>query len=459
MIDPKYLIKNIYQYISNFFIKGHPRSLAAKKNIIASFLIRGISIAISIVLVPLTITYINSSRYGVWLTLSSIIGWLSFFDIGFGNGLRNKFAEALAENKVELARIYVSTTYAILSLIVGVVILLFFAINPFINWAYVLNSPNSMRDELSILSIIVFVFFCLRFIFQLLATVLTANQEPAKASLLDLLGSIFSLTIIYILTKVTSGNLIYLGTVLSFTPVLVLIISSFWFYKGNYKRFAPTFKLVKFKYARNLMTLGLKFFIIQIAALVLFDTNNFIIIHLFGSKEVTTYNVSFKLFSVVTMAFSIIVTPLWSAFTDAYAKDDIDWIKATISTMKKIWLILSLLTAILLVSSPWIFKLWLGDKVNVPFALSVAMSSYVIVYIWQTFHVFFLNGIGKVKLQLYLVVLSSLINIPLAIFLGKKFGLFGITMTSTLLFTVMGIIFSIQTSKILNNTATKIWNK
>jgi O-antigen/teichoic acid export membrane protein len=159
------------------------------------------------------------------------------------------------------------------------------------------------------------------------------------------------------------------------------------------------------------------------------------------------------------MAFSIIVTPLWSAFTDAYAKNDIDWIKTTISTMKKIWLGLSCITIVLLMFSPMIFKLWLGTKVQVPFALSVAMSSYIIVYIWQTFHVFFLNGIGKVKLQLYLVVFSSLINIPIAIFLGKKFGLVGITITSTLLFAFMGIIFSIQAAKILNNTATNIWNK
>ena len=455
----KYLPKNIFQYFANFFIKGHPRSLAAKKNIIASFAIKGVSIAISIVLVPLTISYINSSRYGIWLTLSSIVGWLSFFDIGFGNGLRNKFAEAVAEKKDELAKIYVSTTYAILSLIIGVVILVFFIINPFISWSTVLNCTPEMGGELSILAIIVFVFFCLRFIFQLLATVLTANQEPAKASFLELLGSSFSLILIFILTKTTSGNLIYLGTVLSFTPVLVLILSSFWFYRKDYKKYAPSIGFVKFSYARNLMSLGLKFFIIQIAALVLFNTDNIIIIQLFGSKDVTTYNVAFKLFSVVTMIFTIISTPLWSAFTDAYAKNDIQWIKSTISTMEKIWILLTGITVVLLLFSPIIFKLWLGNKVLVPFALSVAMMSYVIVYIWQTIHVFLLNGIGKIKLQLYLVIFSSLINIPLAIFLGRKFGLVGITITSTLLFTIMGIIFSIQTRKILNNTATKIWNE
>jgi O-antigen/teichoic acid export membrane protein len=449
----------IYQYIINFFIKGHPRSLKAKKNIVASFLIKGFSIAISLVLVPLTINYINSSRYGIWLTLSSIVGWLSFFDIGFGFGLRNKFAEALAENKEELAKIYVSTTYAILSIIIGVVLVAFFIVNPFLNWTKILNTTPELAGELSILALIVFVFFCLRFIFQLLSTVLAANQEPAKGSFIELMGSMASLLLIFILTKTTSGSLIYLGAILSFTPVFVLIVSSFWFYRNDYKKFAPSFKFIKFKYAKDLMSLGLKFFIIQIAALVLFNTDNIIIIQLFGSKFVTTYNVSFKLFSIVVMVFNIIATPLWSAFTEAYTKNDLEWIKTTIKTLEKIWLFLILFTILLLLVSPFLFKLWLGDKVQVPFVLSVAMSSYVIVSIWQTIHVFFLNGIGKVKLQLYLVLFSSLINIPMAIFLGRKFGLVGITITSTILFAIMGIVFSIQTRKILNNTATKIWNE
>src|ERR1700687_5870800 len=96
---------------------GHQRSVKAKKNIIASFFIKGISISISLILVPLTINYINPSRYGIWLTLSSIVGWFSFFDIGLAHGLRNKFAEAKAKGDNESAQIYVSTTYAVLAII------------------------------------------------------------------------------------------------------------------------------------------------------------------------------------------------------------------------------------------------------------------------------------------------------------------------------------------------------
>src|ERR1035437_4497067 len=156
-----------FTLISNLINKGHHRSVKAKKNIIASFFIKGLSIAISLVLVPLTIHYVNPTQYGIWLTLSSIIAWFSFFDIGFGYGLRNKFAEALAKGEEELARIYVSTTYAILCIIIGIVRILFLCINPFINWAKLLNTTQEMAGELSTLAGIVFIFFCLRFIFQL----------------------------------------------------------------------------------------------------------------------------------------------------------------------------------------------------------------------------------------------------------------------------------------------------
>ena len=317
--------------------KGHERSVKAKKNIIASFIIKGLGIAISLVLVPLIINYINPTRYGIWLTLSAVIAWFSFFDIGFGNGLRNKFAEALAIGEVELARIYVSTTYAILAIIISIVLVLFLCVNPFLNWATILNTEPEMAGELSTLAIIVFVFFCLRFVFQLINTVLSANQEPAKASFFDLLGNLLSLSIIFILTKTVEGSLLVLGTVFSLTPVLVLVFSSLWFYRNTYSRFAPSIKYVRFSYARNLMSLGIKFFIIQIAALILFNTNNIIVTQLFGPGEVTTFNVSFKLFSIITMIFSTIAIPLWSAFTEAYTKEEYGWIKNTLSKVRKVW--------------------------------------------------------------------------------------------------------------------------
>lgn len=452
-------LASLYLSLNKAINKGHKRSVKAKKNILASFVIKGGSIAISLVLVPLTINYVNPTSYGIWLTLSSMLAWFGFFDIGFGHGLRNKFAESIAQGEYDLAKKYVSTTYAILSLIIGAVLLIFLGINPFLNWASILNTSPELGDELRSVSLIVFTFFCLQFVLKLITTVLTANQEPAKASLFNFLGSLFSLMVIFVLTKTTEGNLIYLGAALSFTPVLVLTSSTVWFYTHEYKKYAPSLSKVDFSLAKDLMSLGAKFFVIQIGALVLFSTNNVIITQLFGPEEVTPFNIAFKLFAIVTMGFGIVVTPMWSAFTDAYVREEYGWIKNTLAKMRKIWFLAILASIGILFASPFLYEIWVGDAVEVPFALSAAMCLYVVVAIWQTMHVFFLNGIGKIKLQLYMVTATALLNIPLAILLGKWFGLVGITMTSTLIFGVMGIVFSIQTHKLLNKTAKNIWNE
>src|SRR5690554_484991 len=124
-------MNNLLVSLREKFSKGQGRTVKAKKNILGSILIKGGSIAISLVMVPLTIDYVNPSRYGIWLTLSSIVGWFSFFNIGLTHGLRNKFAESKAKGDDSMAQMYVSTTYAILAIIFSSVWLIFLLINPF----------------------------------------------------------------------------------------------------------------------------------------------------------------------------------------------------------------------------------------------------------------------------------------------------------------------------------------
>ena len=410
-------------------------------------------------MVPLTIAYVNPTQYGIWLTLGSIIGWLAYFDIGFGHGLRNKFAEALANGNTKKARIYVSTTYFSLSAIMGLVLILFLIINPFLNWASILNTDPKLDSELSILALMVFVFFCMQFVFQLIGTVITANHEPAKASLLQTLGNLLSLTIIFILYKTAEGNLLYLGAVLSATPVIVFISATLWFFNTSYKQYAPSFKYFRFKYVKDLMGLGVQFFIINISVLIMLNTDNIVITQLLGPDKVTVFNVSYKLFSIMSMVYLIIGTPLWSAYTEAYAKKDFDWIKNTLKTTQKVWVLLTGLTVIVLFISPFFFKIWLGDKVQVPFSLSIAMSTYVVSYIWMNIYTLLLNGVGKIRLQLYVSILSSIVYIPLVIILGKIWGLEGITYLSTAFFVLTGIICSLQIKKLLNNSAKGVWSQ
>tara|TARA_R110002033_G_scaffold69140_4_gene120538 strand:+ start:4267 stop:5637 length:1371 start_codon:yes stop_codon:yes gene_type:complete len=440
---------------------GNKRTIQAKKNILASVFIRGANIIIGLLMVSLTINYLDTVKYGIWITLSSLIAWFSFFDIGFGNGLRNKFAEALAENKVDLAKRLVSTTYFILSLIIIILIGIFIPLSNYIDWNLILNVNQTIVSsyELKLLAIIIFSLFGLNFVFKLITTILIANQRPALAAFLTLLGNVLSLIFVIYLLKSTASSLLYLGFVISIAPVIILIIATFIFFNGTYKKYRPSYKSIDLKVIPSLFGLGIKFFIIQIAAILLYQTNNIIITQICGPQEVTSFNIAFKYFSVLMMLFSIVISPFWSAFTEASVNKDNKWIINIMKKLFKFWGVLVLLGFIMLVISSWVYSLWVGEKVIIGFWMSALLLIWTLINTWNSIFSTFLNGVGKVKLQLYIGILSALLNIPLAIFLGKQIGLNGIFIANIIVILFGAFIYPIQYKKLIINGAKGIWNE
>lgn len=126
-------------------LSGDSRGDKVKRNIIESFLIKGVSIVVSLALVPITIGYVSPELYGVWLTLSSVMMWVQFLDIGFTQGLKNKLAEAVALGQIEKGKSLVSTTYFMMALIfVPLCVVLEFLI-PIVNWTGLLNFSSAQK--------------------------------------------------------------------------------------------------------------------------------------------------------------------------------------------------------------------------------------------------------------------------------------------------------------------------
>lgn len=448
-------IKKIY---NKFVNSDSSRSVKIKKNILTSFFIKGLSILTGLMMVPLTISYINQSQYGIWITLSSVIGWFSFFDMGFGNGFRNKFAESKALGNDFLAKAYVSTTYGVLTLIFLIVWVFFFFVNYELNWCNILNAPLELKNELSLVAVIVFSFFCLQIILNTLSTILLADQKPAKAALIGALGQVISLIIIYILTLTTKGSLIYLACALGIGPFLILLMSSLWFFKTSYRTYSPTIKLINFRYAKDIMSLGTKFFIIQIAVLVIYESTNIIISQVSGPQNVTIYNIAYRYFSVLTMIFYIIMAPFWSAFTEAKMLDDYIWMKKTFHKLIKTVLLLLVAAVFMLTISHFIFKLWIGNLVSISFSMSLVVAIYIMSCLWNMLFSQLLNGMGKIKLQMYFSLIGTTINIPLALFLGHKYGVNGVVLSPIIINLISAVYAPYQVNLLLNKKAKGIWN-
>lgn len=438
--------------IKNFFFAGNVRSVKAKKNIFQMLFIRGTSIIIGLVLLPLTVGYVNSETYGLWLTISSMVAWISFFDIGIGNGLKNRLAEALAVEDYELGKKYVSTTYAILSLIFIPLMLLLIPIAQFVDWQSILNVSAENCEGLLTAITITIAYFCLNFILNTINVVIMAEQRPADASLRSLIQQIVSLVIIYVLTKTTEGSLVKLCLALCASPILVVSLFNFTLFSGRYKNISPSLRYIDFKVAPNLLKLGLQFFVIQIAAIIQFQMTNFLIMRYFGGSEVTAYNVAYKYFNILTMVWTILVTPLWVGFTDAITQKDYQWIDSVFKKYTKIYFIFVLAGFIMLFCSSWIYDIWMGDKVSVQLKVSTWVLLYNLVFMYATIYVNFLNGAGILKVQTITSCISPFV------FIGVTFLLmsFGIGIESILIGSIVanfnGYLFApIQTKRILSN--------
>ncbi len=81
----------------NRFLAGrHERSLLIYKNIFYSFILKGGVAILGLLIVPLVLNYLDKEEFGIWNTLSSIVTWFYFLDIGLANGFRNKFTNSMA---------------------------------------------------------------------------------------------------------------------------------------------------------------------------------------------------------------------------------------------------------------------------------------------------------------------------------------------------------------------------
>ena len=225
------------------------------------------------------------------------------------------------------------------------------------------------------------------------------------------------------------------------------------------KKVAPSLKYIDFSYAKDLWNLGAKFFIIQIQQIVLYQATNILISHLSGPSSVAQYNIAYKILNVVIMVYQIILTPLWPAFTDAYAKQDYEWMNRTYRKMVQVYILLAAGLCTLTILSQPIYQLWVGNNIEIPFVLTTSIAIYTLVHSWDSLQVTLINGIGKVKLQTRVILVGLILHIPLSLLIGKYIQIYGVIISMCIINVIYAIVFTTQLRKILNHTAKGIWTE
>lgn len=428
-------------------------------NILHSVLAKGLNMTCMLLAMPLGLQYLGSSDYGIWLTIFSVISWVSFFDLGITNGLKNRLSEALSAKDILSAVRYLSTAYALLFLLVAVLAVIT-SIVFYLFSAQAFFAGSMDAGTLKILLILSAV-QALRLLAEPVLALLTADHRIGIAGWIGTAGNILSLAVIYLLAKFSAPGLLRLGLAATLPPLVVTATASLILYRRMYRDLTPSFAAIDTRLSRDLLSLGGSFFILQIAGLVLFSTDNLIILKLFSAEEVVPYNVSFRYFSLLSILFSLFLAPFWPVFTSLFANSDPDRIRRVVRRLVQAWMILVFAGAVMLLSAPLVYRAWLGPDIRVPAMMDLCMLLFALVSSWNNIFAAFLNGVSRIRLQVVVAVITALLNVPLSVVLASSAGMgpSGVMMATCLCLLGGSVVAPLQYLRIIRGRAAGIWDR
>lgn len=391
---------------------------------------KGTLLLANFVVISITLDLLSTKIYGVWITLYTTISWLSFFDLGLGNGMRNLFAVNRAIGNQEKNKQLVSTSYII---VLGIALILLIVGLPFVYYADIARFFNisdiAIPDLRCVLSLLVVV-TSLQLITKLINSIFLADQKPALSSLIDCSGVVCSLLLLFILKDRLVGSLFNLALIITLPTFIISFIVTLFAFNKNYRKLKPSLKCFNLKISNKLINLGLRFFLIQLSALIILQGSNIIILKFIGAEEVSVFSLVYKYFNVIVTIFTLVLTPYWSFFTDSYAKNNYSQIKQGFKQLLISWLAISMVGVVMWIALPFSFKIWLNQELDIPAYLPVSLLLFSVFSNLGSVFIYFLNGTSSyLNFQLAIVLAFAALLYPLSAYLLPTYGVLGVVFT------------------------------
>lgn len=450
------LINRILKYING----GSERSRNIKKNALGAMAIRVIAMAIQLVQVPVVLSYLDSTLYGVYLTITSIVVWTHNFDFGLGSGLRYKLTEAIANKDFRRGKALVSTAYISLAAIMLAVGLCAAPFVHYLNWPDILNCHTISSGYISVCVIIVLATLLIQFVLELITIILQANQRAAISTIFKPLSNVLAVVGVIILKYTSTPSLLAACIMLTLPMVLVLFAANVILFTRKYRDISPSLSSYNPSILKDIYSLGLKFFITSLSGVVVFNSTSIIISHYIAPSEVAVYNTAYTYFSIFVIFHGVFLTPIWAGITDAWVKKDILWLESCMKRISWLTAVFSILIIIGLTVSQLAFHIWIGNRLSIPLILSSWLALSFILNLWSATYNCFVVGVGKAQMSMYLAIVKIITFIPAVILAIKAWGIIGVVISTIVINTIPNVLLGyIQYRLLITGKASGIWSK
>jgi O-antigen/teichoic acid export membrane protein len=407
---------------------------------IANIVSRAFSMLVMILSVSLTLGYLGAERFGVWMTIASLVGALSFLDLGIGNSLTNRVAETSNSLEQKYLRSVIGGGMMLLLIVSIIVAIILNGAYFFLPWHDIFKSQwGGNYVEISDAIYLFIWLFCTLIFTSGAQKIFYGLQRGYEAHIATIIGSFCSLFGLY-LASLSKASIPYLlismmgGTILANLLLIGLLII-----RGQLSiKSLPDNLLLE---AKKIVRPSALFFLLQIGTMAAWGADNIIISSVLGATSVAVFSVTQRLFLISSQPITIVNSSLWPAFADASSSGDKDFIRRTLfRALLFTFICTSILLILVLSAGEFLINKWTSGEIVVPFTFLIAYAAWSFLESIANSFAMFMNGCGIIKPQIFGLITLLIIAIPLKFLLIESFGLVGMQV-GFLIFFVVNIVF------------------
>lgn len=381
---------------------------------------------VSFLTLPMAVRYLGAERYGVWVTIATTAIWINLLDLGVANTLTNHISRAYASGDKKSAQRYLTTALTITTALAAIAGAGFAGVFHRINWIKLFNvGPATSPAEVDRTVIFAVALMLLALPCNLGSKLLAGYQELHRynyATIGGALASLFGLAAGVALH--VSMPMLYLMSIGCFTYAAAAALLAVLWQRAWLRPKCSAFDLGS---AVELLNSGSWFFLIQVAAVVVFSSDNLVVSHFLGAAEVTPYSVAWRLAGSAALLQSLIFPALWPAYAEAYARRDCDWIRRTFTKTMRGVVSLNVTCALLLVLfGRSAIRIWAGPSAVPDKYLLSAMGLWIVINGFMSMESCLLAALNRIRGQALLSVIAAATNIILSLVLVRTCGALGV---------------------------------
>ncbi len=421
-----------------------------------SVLARCVTVVTGLITVRLTVHYLGTERYGLWMTITSVVAMMSFADLGIGNGLLNSISEAHGRDDRDSVRKYVSSAFFVLLGIAFATSGLLAIIYPLVSWPRLFNVSSITAAREAGPAVVVFlVCFALNMPLDVVQRVQTGYQEGFETNLWAVGGALLGFIWLLIAMHFKVG-LPWLILSLSGGP-LVGVLGN-WSHEFGWVRpwLLPRWSYWDRAAARKILGTGVMFLVIQVCGIFTVSVDNIVITQTLGPAAVAQYAVPMRMFLLVRSVAQMFVLPLWPAYGEALSRGDVKWAgKTAVRSIGFSLLVFGPVILGLALFGKTLVHVWVGPEIQPSHLLLWGAAVWVMVDLCGNALLVFLMGANFLRFVTIVMVATALANLPAKVMGARMFGLNGVVWTTALTAVLATVAISIYSYRVLNRMGAK----